>query len=197
MSFDAIQPYRDQEAYQLAAEDSYGVGGEQQQQQQLTETAETEVATTQAGTTAKYEFRRKMQEYSYQVDENEEVYVGAAQSKASAKLQEAVDFARAYMQSNRLYLLQNQLKAIGGGKASQSSKKVNTFKGSTKRGADDVDAGAVAAQAIDLYATPSNLRRRLFFYFIAYYYLPHFYAVKLIYLTLRRGCGGDQAQSLA
>jgi hypothetical protein len=57
------------------------------------------------------------------------------------------------MRTNSLYLLQNQLKAVGGGKSVSSSKS------SKKRGPGPADEKVGAHQAIDLYAKPSDLGR--------------------------------------
>jgi hypothetical protein len=59
------------------------------------------------------------------------------------------------MRTNSLYLLQNQLKAVGGGKSVSSSKS------SKKRGPGPADEKAGAHQAIDLYAKPSDLGRNM------------------------------------
>ena len=106
---------------------------------------------SQAPPTNKYSFRKLLNKYNYGFDENEEEYVGAVNSSASNRLLDAIEYARDYMKNNRLYLLRNQLRAIGGGKP-------NKKKGSIVKSENDNDqARAAAHQSIDLYEKPTDL----------------------------------------
>ncbi len=120
--------------------------GRSEQHLPLSPTRSTEVTAVQR---PRYDFRRKMAELSTMYDENEEEYVGVAHSIASKKLQDAVNLAKDYMQRNSLYLQRQQLLAIGGGQLKNQSSK--------RRKSSAVDKKALAHQAIDLYAKPSNL----------------------------------------
>jgi hypothetical protein len=119
----------------------------------VTDPSGMQVATTEPAQpeSRRYEFRKLMDRYNYSFDEKEEEYVGATTSEASSRLLAAIEYAREYMRTNSLYLLQNQLKAVGGGKSLSSSKS------SKKRAPGPVDEMAAAHQAIDLYAKPSDL----------------------------------------
>ena len=127
----------------------------------------------------RYDFRRKMAELSTMYDENEEEYVGAAHSIASKKLQDAVNLAKDYMQRNSLYLQRQQLLAIGGGQLKNQSSK--------RRKSSAIDKKALAHQAIDLYAKPSNLGKcfvPMFCIFYSYFFWGH---VDRSYSHRRRG----------
>jgi hypothetical protein len=140
-----------------------GTEGAGSSNRELVEVPDEAVAVTAEGTQdpngqqakkySKYTFRGLMQKYNYSFDEGEEEYVGATNSAASERLLQAIEYAREYMRTNRLYLLRNQLRAVGGGKTVASSKS-----NKNKRGSDaDIDERAAAHQAIDLYAKPSDL----------------------------------------
>lgn len=101
--------------------------------------------------------KKKLVQYSSIFDPNEEEYIGAANSTASDRLLEAIDFARQYMKHNSLYLRRNQLKAVGGGRVQTSTK-------SGKRVSLDVDQLAAVHQDIDLYAKPSDLSTSKIYY---------------------------------
>jgi len=110
----------------------------------------------------RYDFRRKMAEFSVMFDENEEEYVGVPDSLTTTKLQEAVALARDYIKNNSLYLQRQQLLAIGGGQVKNQSRRKSAA----------ADKKALAHQAIDLYAKPSNLGKKTVVIFMGYHF-PH------------------------